>query len=514
LPRFVRTPISPEQANQQVRHQFLTRGARFLSLVERAVYSYPASPYLALLRHVGCELGDFQLLVRSEGVEGALRILADRGVYLTFEELKGRTPTVRGSRQFTFPAANFDNPLVRPHVVIYSGGSGGRPTRTRYSLEYFEERAVSIAAVLDAHGVRRPRQAFWWPVPVAWILAAAKLDHPATGWFYPVHPLPPVVRWAARYLALVGWLAGCPVPSPRRGDGDPPSYLLGWLAEQLTSDRPLVLWGVPSAGVRLASAASAAGLDLRGLTFMVGGEPMTERRRQQMEAAGAQVIAVYSSVELGGLSYSCATPSASDDVHLMTDRFALVQRPRAASVGGPIVDALLFTTLSPGAGKIAINTETGDYAYAEERACGCPLGALGLSTHLSGIRSFEKVTGEGTSFVRSNLERVLEDVLPARFGGTSVDYQLAEEETVDGMTRLVLRVRPSVGSLDEALLRTTLLDAMGRGGLVDRYHAGLLRQAGSITIRREAPVATRAGKVLPFQLGLPNEPAVEPDHHR
>jgi phenylacetate-coenzyme A ligase PaaK-like adenylate-forming protein len=244
---------------------------------------------------------------------------------------------------------------------------------------------------------------------------------------------------------------------------------------------------------------------------MVGGEPMTDARRQQMEAAGARVIAVYSSVELGGLSYSCATPLASDDIHLMTDRFSLVQRPRPSTDGGPVVDALLFTTLSPATGKISLNTETGDYARVEDRDCGCLLGELGLNTHLSEIRSFEKVTGEGASFVRTNLERILEEVLPVRFGGTSVDYQLAEEEDVSGATRLVLRVSPSVGDLDEALLRATLLEEIGRGGLVNRYHAGLWRDADSVTIRREAPLATRVGKVLPFQLLQRTQPAGESD---
>jgi hypothetical protein len=370
---------------------------------------------------------------------------------------------------------------------------------------------MSVAVVLEAHGVRRPSQAFWWPVPVAWILGAAKLDHPATGWFYPVHPLPPVVRWAARYLALVGWLAGCPVPRPERGDADALERVLAWLKTQLASDRPLVLWGIPSAGVRLASAASAAGLGLHALTFMVGGEPMTEARRQQMEAAGAHVITVYSSVELGGMSYSCATPSASDDVHLMTDRFAVVQRPRPTTAGGPSVDALLFTTLSPAAGRIALNTESGDYARVGDRDCGCLLGELGLRTHLSEIRSFEKVTGEGTSFARANLERILEQVLPGRFGGTSVDYQLAEEEAGGGAAKLVLRISPSVGELDEVLARTALLEEIGRGGLINQYHAGLWRDADSVEIRRETPVASRVGKVLPFQLLQRTRPTGDAD---
>lgn len=485
---------------ERVRQQLAARQERFLTIAERSIYGNSSSPYLALLRHAGCELGDLRRLVESEGLEGTLRALADKGVYLTFEEIKGRQDAVRGSARFSFRPTDFDNPVVRPHVTIYSGGSGGRPTRTRYSLAYFGERATSIAVVLEAHGVRRPRQSFWWPVPVAWILASAMLDHPAVGWFYPVYPLPPVVHWAARLLKVVGGIAGCAVPSPQRGDGGVPEPLLTWLTTQLRVDRPLILWAVPSAAVRLASAARESGLDLSRLTFMIGGEPITPARRQQIETAGAQVIGVYSSVELGGLSYACAAPLATDDVHLMVDRFAVVQRPRMSGSGGPVVDAMLFTTLSPVAGKIALNAETGDYAHVEERACGCLLGQLGMHTHISEIRSFEKLTSEGVTFARSNLEQILEEVLPARFGGSSVDYQLAEEEAQGGVAHLVLRVRPSVGEIDEATVRATLFEAIGRGSLVDQYHVGLWRHADTLEIRRETPVATQAGKVLPFHL--------------
>jgi len=104
---------------------------------------------------------------------------------------------------------------------------------------------------------------------------------------------------------------------------------------------------MPSAGVRIGIAASEAGRDLRGVTLFVGGEAMTDTRRQQMEAAGAQAIVRYSSTELPALSYSCATPTGADDVHVMLSQYAMVQRTRAVSSGGPAVDALLMTSLSP-----------------------------------------------------------------------------------------------------------------------------------------------------------------------
>ena len=131
------------------------------------------------------------------------------------------------------------------------------------------------------------------------------------------------------------------------------------------------------------------------------------------------------------------------------------------------------------------------------------LGQLGLRTHLSEIRSFEKLTGEGASFARGNVQRILEETLPARFGGTSVDYQLAEEESSDSATRLVLRISPSVGPLDDAAVRATLWDELGREGVVERHNAEVWRQVGTVQISREPPLATKAGKILPFHIAAP-----------
>jgi hypothetical protein len=57
---------------------------------------------------------------------------------------------------------------------------------------------------------------------------------------------------------------------------------------------------------------------------------------------------------------------------------------------------------------------------------------LGWTTHLRDIRSQEKLTAGGMTFLDTDLIRVLEEVLPARFGGAPTDYQLVEEEAEEG----------------------------------------------------------------------------------
>jgi phenylacetate-coenzyme A ligase PaaK-like adenylate-forming protein len=490
LPEYLRHPMNAAQIRDGVTRRLADRPERLLTTVERTIYRNPRSPYLKLLRMAGCEAG----------VEGALQSLVDRGVYVTYDELKGRREAVRGSQRFTFRQEDFDNPSIGPHLIVRTGGTSGRPSRVGLSLEHFKDWAGSLGITLQAHGAGESDQVYWWQVPFQGMLGSARIGRPPIAWFYPMHPLPPVLRLAGYYLVLLSWLAGRPLPLPRRADLDAPAQMVDWMMAQVAAGRTLTLRATPSVAMRAATHAVEAGKSLRGVTFMLSGEAVTDARRRQIESAGAHLIVRYASIELMGLSYSCATPRSADDVHVMLDMYGFAQRRREAFPDGPVVDATLFTTLGPAAAKIAFNAELGDYAQIEERDCDCLLGQLGMRVHLSEIRSFEKLTGEGVTFARSNLETILDEVLPARFGGTGLDYQVAEEEAPDGATRLILRVSPSVGALDEEAVRTALLDELGRANVVNRYHAGIWRSAQTIQIRREAPLATRGGKVLPFHL--------------
>ena len=152
--------------------------------------------------------------------------------------------------------------------------------------------------------------------------------------------------------------------------------------------------------------------------------------------------------------------------------------------------------------------DTGDFGEVEEQACECALGALGLTTHLRGIRSFEKLSGEGTTFVHTDLLRVLEEVLPARFGGAGDDYQVVETEQAEGILRLELAVSPRVGAVDPeqdripagALVHASGQDpalSPGPGARVSRGMAGPPQPA------RHARLATRRVCPSPSPARLP-----------
>jgi hypothetical protein len=68
------------------------------------------------------------------------------------------------------------------------------------------------------------------------------------------------------------------------------------------------------------------------------------------------------------------------------------------------------------------------------------------------------------------------------------------------VSRLLLVVSPRVGPVDESRLLERFISELGRSGWLEAAHADVWRRAGTVTVRRQWPVATPAGKILPFHL--------------
>lgn len=148
--------------------------------------------------------------------------------------------------------------------------------------------------------------------------------------------------------------------------------------------------------------------------------------------------------------------------------------------------------------KILLNVETDDYGLVETRSCGCLLDEVGYSTHLSEIFSFSKLTSEGVTLVGTELLKVLEEVLPARFGGNSLDYQLVEEEDEGGLTKVSIFVSPNIQIDSEQEVVDAVLEAMRplkRGA--DR--SMFLLEGGTLRVKRMNPIVTgRGNKLMPL----------------
>jgi hypothetical protein len=164
------------------------------------------------------------------------------------------------------------------------------------------------------------------------------------------------------------------------------------------------------------------------------------------------------------------------------------------------VPAFCYTSLLTSAPKLLLNVESDDYGTMDRRPCGCAWEGLGFRTHLRDIRSFRKLTGEGVTLVGSDMERILDELLPARYGGSALDYQFAEEEDERGFTRLTLRVAPQVTLPAESEVVEFVLRALNDAGGGSAVAQSLWRQAGTLRLRREQPAMTVRGKMLPLDL--------------
>ena len=183
-------------------------------------------------------------------------------------------------------------------------------------------------------------------------------------------------------------------------------------------------------------------------------------------------------------------------MHFWEDRLALIQHERP--VGDTAVPAFLFTSLLDVAPKLLLNVESDDYGVVERRSCGCPLEGEGLGRHVRDIRSFSKLTSGGMTLVGSEALRLLEEILPARFGASALDFQLQEREE-NGETRICLVASPRVAGSD-AEIAQTFLDGLRDGTPAASLAGAVWTQSGSLHVLREEPRWTRRGKLLPLDL--------------
>jgi hypothetical protein len=506
LPAFLRHPLTPAVAEAILRRRLANREGDFLSLVRRRVYQHPGSPYRALLRLAGCELGDLDRLVRAEGLEGALRILYRHGVYLTVEELKGRRPVVRGGATLPWDPAGLRDPDPAARFAAQTSGSRGPRAPIALDLAFLAELAVNRRLALSARGGRDWKAAYW-DVPgggLAAILVSTKAGAPVVRWFSPVDPdLPgvhPRYRWSARLARWASVAAGRGLPVPRHVSVADPLPIARWMAGVLAQGATPFLTTYSSPAVRLCRAALAGGFRLEGARLALYGEPVTAARVAVIRSVGAEVIPVYVTMESGRIGDGCLAPEAPDEVHLFHDFHAVIQPGSSDARPGLPAGALLLTSLRTTAPVALLNVSVGDQAVLSERACGCPLEALGWTTHLHTIRSYEKLTAGGMTFLDVDVVRVLEQVLPERFGGDPTDYQLVEGPAENGHPRVQLLVHPALGALDSEAVRGAFIGALGVGSGTERIMAAVWSDAEVLRVERRPPIVSASGKILHLHL--------------
>ncbi|MBW1742056.1 MAG: hypothetical protein JRJ47_01310 [Deltaproteobacteria bacterium] len=504
LPFFLQRPIRREVAEERLRRRLENRQSRFVGLVHQAIYNTPTSPYRKLLRWAGCEPGDLEKLVRQEGVEGALTALYLEGVYLTVDEFKGRSPVVRGSARLSLQPHLLHNPTLSPRLGIRTSGSRSQGTSVPVDFAFIRSRSVNALLGLSARGGTNWLHAVWG-IPggsaLVHLLEFSGFGAHPIRWFSHVDPdsseLHPRYRWSALALRWAGLLGGVSLPGLQYVPVSDPLPILDWFVRVLRSGEVPHLLTYMSSALRLCRAAEQMGVELRGVQFTVMGEPVTEMGLSTIRGTGAEVVSRYGSAECGTIGYGCLRPDAPDEVHLLHDRLALIlpERHEQGAAG-----ALFISSLHPATPFVLLNVSLGDQAVMAARDCGCPLQRFGWTSHLHSIRSYEKLTGGGMSFLDADLAHVMEEILPSRFGGAPSHYQLLEEDDRDGLRRFRLLVHPDVGPVEPKTVVETFLTAIGSGNGVQRMIGLLWRNAELLTVERSPPLTTDSGKILHLHL--------------
>jgi hypothetical protein len=527
--RFAKQRMTPAEAIERavglIQRRVRDREENFLNFVGKGIFHYSPSPYLKLLEPNKIHFDDLKSWVAREGVEGALRILETEGVYFTVDEFKGKVPVVRNGVEFWCQERMFDNPFLSYVYEVRSGATRSAGTRVRIDFDYLHQRSLYDALLLYAHGCLKVPIANWFPIfpgapGINSSLRFAHIGNAARKWFSQVPEDSLRVnwekKWGTKLIFTLGKLYGCPLAEPEYVPLDDAVIVARWIDEQLKENERCVVYTFAASAVRICIAAAENNLNIKGTKFLVTGEPLTPQKRKEIEAMGASPVAVYGISEAGVVAAGCNQPQAeSDHCHLYRDTTAIISHRQTVPHSDLLVDSYLFTTLLYESPKLLLNVGMGDYGNLKERECACPFGQVGFTMQLSGIRSYEKLTGEGVTFVDTDLIRIIERELPERFGGRSTDYQLVEKETRQGLTHLQLLVSPRVGEIHENEVLTSFLSLLKHAEdspeSWSQSGTEMWKQSNMVQIVRDFPIPTASGKILPFFITKTRTDAKEPE---
>ena len=188
---FLKGTLTLEGSQRVLATRLHNRENAFLDLMNRGVYKNPRSPYLKVLRLAGCEFGDLTSRVNKDGIEATLQDLMARGVYLSWEEFKGKKDVVRGNIRFRLEETDLDNPLLPNYYQIQSSGSRSSGTKTTFDLSHRLAMSYYRLPLLMANNTGDFPVGLWYPVlpALSGIVNALyqwKVGLPAEKWFSPV----------------------------------------------------------------------------------------------------------------------------------------------------------------------------------------------------------------------------------------------------------------------------------------------------------------------------------------
>ena len=135
-------------------------------------------------------------------------------------------------------------------------------------------------------------------------------------------------------LLLASRFAGHPFPRPEFIPRAEAVKIARWLAVKRSRGTPAVLFTNTSPAIRVCLAALEHGLDISDTVFVAGGEPFTPGKADVLARTGTRIINILGMAELLYVGGACAD-SDPDDLHLFTDKIAVIQRERGWALESP-----------------------------------------------------------------------------------------------------------------------------------------------------------------------------------
>ncbi|RJQ51131.1 MAG: hypothetical protein C4526_10745 [Nitrospiraceae bacterium] len=509
LRKVFKYPLTPDKSGRIIADRLSRRNENFLETVEKTIYSFSSSPYRLLLDRAGYGFQDVYKLVMTRGIEDALGDMYSKGVYIDILEFKGKKTAVRGEASFNFREKDFSNPLLTTGLDTKSGGTRSSGTSIVVPLEYIEQHNVyGVFAARENNMMKNPA-VIWLPILPAgeglfFNLRFAAMGNPPVKWFSQVDEkyIKPSATDKLKTKTSI-WTAalyGKKIPAPEFIDMRKTVNIARWMDANLGNAPGFSVVTYASSALRLITEAKKHNFRLGETAFWLMGEPLTDKISEEIRDFGCRAYSLYGCNELMIIGQGCANPRQPDDMHFCKDKLAVLQRKTDVEHSDVSVDAFYFSTILKSSPKIFLNTQTGDYGVIEKRSCGCGFEKLGFTEHIHTVRSFEKLTAEGATFIGSDLIPLVQKVLPSEFGGNATDYQFVEEPDESGFPRLFILVSPDLGGIDDNRLKELVFETMGSGEYSHAYSRSYWSQADTIRIKREYPVPTARGKIVPLHI--------------
>jgi hypothetical protein len=520
LNRYLKNRMAPEEAfyvaRQQIEERMKKRTECFVQIVNKGIFENNNSPSKKLLIKAKIGKDDIKKWVESNGIEYTLRTLLEEGIYFTVDEFKGKQEVVRNGLKFYCKETDFDNPYVKEAYEVRSGASRSAGTRVRIDFDFLTKKSLYDAYLLGMYDLLHSPIANWFPLfpgapGINSSLRFSKIGNPPKKWFSQVKSSHIKVGWekelGAKLIFSFARIYGVPIANPEFVDLNNAYVIAKWAENMCREYSKCVIYTFAASAVRVCLAAKEKNYSIKGTHFLVTGEPLTEKKKNEIENAGAKAIPVYGISEAGVVAAGCNSIECgleSDHCHVYKDSTAIIMHKYLDQKRELSVDSFLFTNIMFESPKLLLNVGMGDYGNVTEKITDCGFGKMGFSTHVSNIRSYEKLTGEGVTFVDTDFLNIIEKVLPEKFGGSSTDYQLIECEQIGGLNKLKLLVNPKIKIIDEYALKTTFINYLKKSKLSPeswtQSGTAMWEQVNMVMVERREPVQTKSGKIIPFYI--------------